>query len=147
MGESHGLDFINIMHPDATLNENAPESYHGLSREEARKAILSDLEEQGFLEKTEDYLHKVGYSERGNVPIEYYLSDQWFVKMKDLASPAIEAVKSGKITFHPDHWTKTYDHWMENIKDWCISRQLIWGHRIPVWYCRGEDKDLSLIHI
>ena len=141
MGENHELEFISIMNADASLNDNAPEPYRGLSREDARKAVLSDLGKQGFLEKTEDYLHKVGYSERGNVPIEYYLSDQWFVKMKDLASPAIEAVKSGKIAFHPDHWTKTYDHWMENIKDWCISRQLIWGHRIPVWYCRGMDKD------
>ncbi len=141
LGEKHALDFINIMNADATLNDNVPKPYRNLSREEARKIVLEDLDKKGSLEKTEEHLHKVGYSERGNVPIEYYLSDQWFVRMKDLADPAIEVVKSGKIKFHPEHWTKTYDHWMENIKDWCISRQLIWGHRIPVWYCRGGDKD------
>ena len=141
LGEKHDLDFINIMNTDATLNENMPKPYRGLSREDARKKVLLNLEKEGVLEKVENYVHKVGHSERGNVPIEYYLSDQWFVKMKDLAVPAIEAVKTGKIKFHPEHWTKTYDHWMENIKDWCISRQLIWGHRIPVWYCRGKDKD------
>jgi len=92
-----------------------------------------------LMEKIEDYEHKVGYSERGNIPIEPYLSEQWFMKMEELAKPALEVVKDEKIKFHPKHWEKTYFHWMENIKDWCISRQLWWGHRIPVWYCVGDD--------
>lgn len=133
MGETHNLEFINIMNDDASLNENVPEKYRGLDREVARRQVVTDLEELGLIEKIEDYTHKVGYSERGNAPIENYISEQWFLKMTELAKPAIEAVESGKIKFHPAHWTKTYDHWMSNIKDWCISRQLWWGHRIPVW--------------
>lgn len=139
MGQDHKLEFVNIMNPDATLNGNVPEPYRGLTREDAREKVLDDLTSGDFLVKTEDYTHKVGYSDRGDVPIEYYLSDQWYVKMEKLATPALKAVKTGKIKFHPEHWVKTYNHWMENIKDWCISRQLIWGHRIPVWYCRGTD--------
>ena len=133
IGETHGLEFINIMQQDASLNDNVPEQYRGLAREAAREAVVADLEALGLIEKIEDYTHKVGYSERGNVPIESYISEQWFLKMTELTQPAIEAVKSGKIKFHPVHWTKTYDHWLGNIKDWCISRQLWWGHRIPVW--------------
>ncbi len=133
MGETHNLEFINIMNDDASLNENVPEKYRGLDREVARRQVVTDLEELGLIAKIEDYTHKVGYSERGNAPIENYISEQWFLKMTELAKPAIEAVESGKIKFHPAHWTKTYDHWMSNIKDWCISRQLWWGHRIPVW--------------
>jgi len=133
MGEQHGLKFINIMHEDATLNENVPEKYRGLTREAARKSVVADLQVLKLVEKIEDYVNKVGYSERGNVPIESYISEQWFLKMTDLVKPAIEAVESGQIKFHPAHWTKTYDHWLSNIKDWCISRQLWWGHRIPVW--------------
>jgi len=115
-----------------------------LDRYAARKKVVERFEELGLLEKTEDYQNKVGYSERGGVPIEPYLSEQWFMKMSsengansnedELAKPALDVVKEGKIRFYPDHWIKTYEHWMSNIKDWCISRQLWWGHRIPVWY-------------
>ncbi len=143
MGEKHNLEFINILHKDATLNENVPSVYQGLSREDARVKVVEDLDKLGLLEKIEDYTHKVGYSERGGVPIEPYISEQWFMKMTDLAKPAMEAVNSGKINFHPKHWVKTYNHWMENIKDWCISRQLTWGHRIPVYTC----DDCGQIHV
>lgn len=143
MGEQHNLEFINILHKDATLNENVPLAYQGLSREDARDKVVDDLEKLDLLGKIEDYTHKVGYSERGGVPIEPYISEQWFMKMTDLAKPAIDSVNSGKINFHPKHWVKTYNHWMENIKDWCISRQLTWGHRIPVYSCR----DCGQIHV
>ena len=139
VGMSHSLDMLNIMNPDGSINSNAPDKYVSLTREKARKHIIKDLEKEGSLLKEEDYLHKVGYSERGDVPIEYYLSNQWFLKMKELAKPATEVVKSGEIKFYPNHWVKTYNHWMDNIQDWCISRQLYWGHRIPVWYKKGSD--------
>ena len=139
VGKNHELEMLNIMNPDGSINSNAPEQYIGLTREDARKKIVNDLNTQGFLLKEEDYNHKVGYSERGDVPIEYYLSNQWFLKMKELAKPASDAVKTGEIKFYPNHWVKTYNHWMDNIQDWCISRQLYWGHRIPVWYKKGSD--------
>ncbi|MFQ6677617.1 MAG: valine--tRNA ligase [Fidelibacterota bacterium] len=144
MGERHHLEFINIMNDDASLNENVPKVYQYLSREEARKAVVKDLDEQGYLELTEDYVNKVGYSERGQVPIEFYMSEQWFMKMDELAKPALEAVSDGKIKFHPQHWVKTYNHWMGNIRDWCISRQLWWGHQIPVWYHKDDPKRLHV---
>jgi valyl-tRNA synthetase len=139
MGERHKLEIINILNDDASLNHNVPEEFRGLDRFEARKKIVVRFEEFGLLEKVEDYQNNVGYSERGGVPIEPYLSEQWFIKMRDLAAPAIEVVQNGQIKFYPEHWTKTYNHWMSSIKDWCISRQLWWGHRIPVWYCIGDD--------
>jgi len=139
MGQRHKLEIINIFNEDASTNENVPEEFRNLDRYEARKKVIKWFEENDLMEKTEDYENKVGYSERGNVPIEPYLSEQWFMNMSDLAKPALEVVKQGKIKFHPQHWGKTYYHWMENIRDWCISRQLWWGHRIPVWYCVGDD--------
>ncbi|MFQ6615100.1 MAG: valine--tRNA ligase, partial [Fidelibacterota bacterium] len=138
MGETHHLEFVQILNEDATLNDQVPEAYRGLTREAARKRVVEDLQALGRIEKIEAYTHKVGFSERGQVPIEYYYTEQWFMKMETLAAPAREAVNTGKIRFHPEHWVKTFNHWMENIRDWCISRQLWWGHRIPVWY-RGDE--------
>ncbi|GIK59169.1 MAG: valine--tRNA ligase [Ignavibacteriota bacterium] len=139
MGQRHKLEIVNIFNPDATTNKNVPDWLQGLDRFEARKKVVEWFEQNGLIEKIEDYQNKVGYSERGGVPIEPYLSEQWFMKMKELAEPAIEVVRKGKVKFYPAHWEKTYFHWMENISDWCISRQLWWGHRIPVWYCIGDD--------
>ena len=144
MGERHDLKFINIMNDDASLNSNVPDKYVGLSREDARKAVLADLQSEGFLDKIEDYVNKVGYSERGHVPIESYMSEQWFMKMDNMAKPAMDAVNNGDIKFHPEHWTKTYNHWMKNIKDWCISRQLWWGHQIPVWVHKEDSKNIHV---
>ena len=134
MAKRHNLEIINIFNPDASTNNNVPEEFQNLDRDVVRKMVVKKFEELKLLEKTEDYTNKVGYSDRGGVPIEPYLSKQWFMKMDNLAEPAIEVVRKGLINFHPNHWIKTYEHWMTNIKDWCISRQLWWGHRIPVWY-------------
>ena len=139
LGKRHDLGFVNILNPDGSLNESVPEQFRGLDRFDARKKVVSELEQMGALERTEDYVTSIGYSERGGVPVEPYLSEQWFMAMEELARPAIDAVRSGEIKFYPSHWVKTYEHWMTNIQDWCISRQLWWGHRIPVWYCRGND--------
>ena len=144
MGERHNLEFINIMNDDASLNSNVPEKYVGLSREDARKAVVSDLGLLGLLDKKEEHVNNIGFSERGDVPIEFYMSEQWYMKMSELAKPALDAVKNGHIKFHPDHWTKTYDHWMENIRDWCISRQLLWGHQIPVWYHKSDKQKIHV---
>ena len=140
MGQRHSLEIINILNDDATLNHNVPQEFRGLDRFEARKKIVERMDELELLYKTEDHINKVGYSQRGNVPIEPYLSEQWFMKMEELSKPAIEVVREGKVKFHPAHWIKTYEHWMTNIKDWCISRQLWWGHQIPVWYHKETGK-------
>ncbi len=133
VGKRHNLETINTINPDGTLNENTGD-YDGIERFEARKLIVKKLTELDLIEKEEDYTHNIGFSQRGGEPVEPYLSDQWFVKMKPLAERALEVVKEGKINFHPNHWVKTYEHWMNNIRDWCISRQLWWGHRIPVYH-------------
>lgn len=133
IGLRHNLEIINTINPDGTLNENTGE-FNGMERFKARKVMFKKLEELDLIEKVEDYTHNVGFSQRGGEAIEPYLSDQWFVKMKPLAEIAIEAIEKDGIKFYPNHWVKTYMHWMNNIKDWCISRQLWWGHRIPVYY-------------
>jgi valyl-tRNA synthetase len=132
-GARHGLPIVSILNPDGTLGPEAG-PYEGLSREKAREAVLAHLEEQGLLERVEDIEHNVAVSDRSKSAIEPLVSEQWFVKMKPLAAPAIEAVKTGKLTFAPERWSKVYLDWLENVRDWCISRQLWWGHRIPVWY-------------
>ncbi|MGE5365088.1 MAG: valine--tRNA ligase [Bacteroidota bacterium] len=134
MAMRHKLEIINIFNEDASTNKNVPEDLRGLDRFEVRRLVVEKIDALGLLQKTEDYTNKVGYSERGGVPIEPYISEQWFLKMDELAEPALKVVEEGSVKFHPEHWTKTYSHWMTNIKDWCISRQLWWGHRIPVWY-------------
>jgi valyl-tRNA synthetase len=140
MGQRHNLEFINIMHPDAKLNENAG-PYKDLDRFKARTQIIEDLKTQGLLVKIEPHTHSVGHCYRCNTVVEPYLSKQWFVKMKPLAKPAIKASKDKKVKFYAERWTKVYLNWMTGIRDWCISRQIWWGHRIPAWYCtEGKDK-------
>jgi valyl-tRNA synthetase len=134
MGKRHGLPMINIFTPDAKVNDEAPEAYQGLDRFDARKAIVAQLEEDGVLVKIDDHKLKVPRGDRTGAVIEPYLTDQWYVAIEELAKPAIEAVESGEIRFVPENWNKTYYQWMNNIQDWCISRQLWWGHRIPAWY-------------
>ncbi len=134
VGKRHNLEVINCMTPDAKITDDYPK-YAGLDRFEARKVIVKDLEEQGFLIKTEDYSHNVGTCYRCGTTVEPRVSMQWFVKMEPLANPAIEAVENGDIRFIPDRFSKNYFHWMRNIRDWCISRQLWWGHRIPAFFC------------
>ena len=137
VGRRHDLEMINIFTASATLNENVPDAYQGLDRYAARKQILSDLENAGLLVQSESITHTVPYGERSQVPIEPYLTWQWYVDAKTLAGPAIEAVREGRTRFEPANWAKTYFNWMEDIQPWCISRQLWWGHQIPAWY--GPD--------
>ncbi len=134
VGKRHGLPLINIFTKDAKLNDNAPPEYQGLDRFEARKRILEELENQGLLEKTDKHNLMIPKGDRSGAIIEPLLTDQWFVKAKPLAEPAIQAVEDGRIRFVPANWDKTYFEWMRNIEDWCISRQIWWGHRIPAWY-------------
>ena len=134
MGKRHNLPIINILTVDASINDEVPSNYSGMDRFEARKRIVEDLEKQGLLEKVEDHKLMVPRGDRSGAVVEPYLTDQWFVKIAPLAEPAIKAVEDGDIRFVPDNWKNTYFEWMRNIQDWCISRQIWWGHRIPAWY-------------
>lgn len=134
VGKRHDLEEINIMNDDATINEKGGK-YAGMERYEARKAIVADLEEQGYLVEIEPHAHSVGTHDRCHTTVEPLIKQQWFVKMEELAKPAINALKTGELKFVPERFDKIYLHWLENIKDWCISRQIWWGHRIPAYYC------------
>ena len=134
VGRRHNLEEINIMNDDGTINENGGK-FAGMDRYEARKAIVAQLEEEGYLVRIEPHNHNVGTHDRCHTTVEPMVKKQWFVKMDELAKPAIEAVKNGDLRFVPEHFDRTYLHWLENIRDWCISRQLWWGHRIPAYYC------------
>lgn len=134
-GRRLGLEAINILNPDGTLNDICPEKYRGLQAVAARELVAADLKAEGYLVKETPHDHEVGHCYRCHTIVEPYLSEQWFVRMRGMADKAIEAWKKGDINFYPKRWENTYLHWMENIRDWCISRQLWWGHRIPVWYC------------
>jgi len=148
IGKRHDLPEYNVLDDNAAINESAPEPYRGLDRFEARKKIIKDMEKLGLLDKVEEYQLTLPRGDRSGAVIEPYLTDQWYVDIAPLAKPAIEAVESGEIRFIPENWSKTYFEWMHNIKDWCISRQLWWGHRIPAWYddagniyvARNEDE-------
>jgi len=142
VGLRHNLEQINILNPDGSLN-NTTEKYSGLHVQEARKVIVKDLEEAGLLDLVEPHKQSVGHCERSGCVVEPYLSEQWFLKMDDLAKPGLEAVRSKETQFSPSLWEKTYFNWLENIQDWCVSRQLWWGHRIPVWDC-GDCKHTSV---
>ena len=134
MGERHNLEVINILTPEAKINNNAPNRYQGMDRFAAREKIVSDLQALDLVEKIEPHKLKIPIGDRGGAVIEPYLTDQWYVDIKPLAKPAITAVEQGKVRFVPENWQNTYFQWMHNIEDWCISRQLWWGHRIPAWY-------------
>ncbi len=134
IGKRHGLELINVLDVNACLNENSPEQYRGLDRFEARSRIVNDLDKLGLLEKIEDHRLMIPRGDRSQAVVEPYLTDQWYVKIAPLAKPAIAAVEDGRIRFVPANWSKTYFDWMNRIEDWCISRQLWWGHRIPAWY-------------
>jgi len=134
IGKRHDLEMINILTVDAAINENAPVAYRGLDRFDARKQIVTDMESAGLLEKIEDHTLKVPRGDRSGVVIEPYLTNQWYVAVESLAKPAIEAVEKGDIEFVPKNWENTYFSWMRDLQDWCISRQLWWGHQIPAWY-------------
>lgn len=143
LGKTHNLETIDILNDDGSLNKFGLH-YEGQDRFVVRKAIAKELDELGYMVKIEDHINKVGYSERTDVPIEPKLSLQWFVNMKELAEPALKSVMDGEVKFHPDNLKNTYRHWMENVKDWCVSRQLWWGHQIPAWYYGKGDDDFVI---
>ena len=142
MGKRHGLAFLNIMNEDGSLNENVPEEFRGLDRLVARALIVKKLKTDNLLEQQAKNRHSVPISDRSKTVVEPRLSKQWYVKMDTLAAPALQYVQENQLKFHPESWKKTYFHWLENIQDWCISRQLWWGHQIPIWYC-GDCSGVS----
>ncbi|MBL7074103.1 valine--tRNA ligase [candidate division KSB1 bacterium] len=144
VGNRHNLPFICVMNEDGTMNENAGPNYLGMDRFACREAVLKDLEKDKLVAKVEDYAHSVGHCYRCGTMVEPYLSEQWFVRMKPLAKKAIAAVRDGRVRFHPKRWEKTYFHWLENVRDWCISRQIWWGHRLPVYYCRECQEETGM---
>jgi valyl-tRNA synthetase len=144
VGRRHDLEMINIFDIQACINDNAPQKYRTMDRFVARKAVVADMEAGGYLDRIEPHRHKVPYGDRGGVPVEPYLTVQWYVDAATLAKPAIEAVEQGRVKFVPANWDKTYFEWMRNIQPWCISRQLWWGHRIPAWY--GPDGEIFVAH-
>ena len=144
LGQRHDLEEINILNDDGTTNKNAGK-YNNMSVMECRKKIIEDLKEKGYLQKVDSYRHSIGHCYRCDTVIEPYLSKQWFVKIEELAKPAIDAVETDKTAFVPKRWSKVYFEWMYNIRDWCISRQLWWGHRIPVWYCQDCGEMMVLM--
>jgi len=139
LGRRHGLPSIEVMTPEATMNDVVPEAFRGLDRFEARERVIAAFREQGLLERVQEHMHSVPHCYRCDTVVEPRLSEQWFVRMKPLAEPALAAAREGKVRFTPERWGKVYEHWLENIRDWCISRQLWWGHRIPVWYCQDKS--------
>ncbi|MCR5285835.1 MAG: valine--tRNA ligase [Treponema sp.] len=136
VGKRHNLEVINLLTPDGRMNENVPEKYRGLKPEQARALVIEDLTAAGLFKGEEKMVHSVGHCYRCKTVVEPYLSDQWFVKMKPMADKALAAWKNGEIQFFPQKWENTYEQWLVNIRDWCVSRQIWWGHRIPVWYCQ-----------
>lgn len=143
VGKRHNLEVINLLNPDGTMNDNVPEKYRGLKPEAARKLVIEDLTEAGLFKEEEKIVHSVGKCYRCKTVVEPYLSYQWFVKMKPMAEKALKAWKNGEIVFYPKKWENTYSHWLENIRDWCVSRQIWWGHRIPAWYCECGETIVS----
>jgi valyl-tRNA synthetase len=137
IGLRHDLPQVDIFNEDGTLSDAVPERFRGLDRFAARKAVVQALKQKGLLEKIETHRHSVGHCYRCHTMVEPRVSEQWFVRMAPLAEPALEAYRQGRVRFTPEHWAGVYEHWLENVRDWCISRQLWWGHRIPVWYCRS----------
>ena len=142
VGKRHNLEVINLLTPDGKLNENVPKKYRGLKPEQARKLVIEDLTEAGLFKGEEKMNHSVGHCYRCKTVVEPYLSYQWFVKMKPMADKALAAWKNGEIQFFPKKWENTYEHWLTNIRDWCVSRQIWWGHRIPAWYCQDCNETM-----
>ena len=145
MAQRHQLPLTVVIGPDGLMTAEAGEDFAGLDRMEAREAVIEDLTEQGLLLKTEDYVHNVGFSQRSHVPIEPYLSEQWFLKYPSVEAAAACVETKATMRFHPDRWAKTYSHWMHHLRDWCISRQLWWGHRVPVWTKTYGDHTLTAV--